>query len=221
MKSTSPYRIRFLLQPGRTLRPLELGQLYTDLLEIEPLNGAAIEPVGLLDCALVTAHDASGSIAGYACAQIVAVKGVGDVLHLDRTAVASGPSRTQLVERMSWRLLLGYLLRFGFLDRQWCTYTTMGSPRIAPTAGPERDLPTSCAIDEAVKRELPYELPALPPAWRRALEGAFHEVAAFESDREILQIGYVTLGSLLRSKLRHRLRLGARAPEALRTRRSW
>lgn len=221
MESRPSYRLRFLLQPGRTLGPLELGQLYTDLLEIEPLTGAPLEPVGLLDCALVTAHDASGLIAGYACAQIVAVKGVGDVLHLDRAAIASGHSRTTLVERMSWKLLLGYLLRFGFLDRQWCTYTTMGSPRLATPMGSGRDLPTSCVIDEVVKRELPYELPALPPAWRSALDGTFREVVAFESNREILQIGYVTLGALLRSRLRHALRFGSRSPGALRTRRSW
>jgi hypothetical protein len=146
---------------------------------------------------------------------------VGDVLHLDRTAVAVPHSRAHLVERMSWRLLLGYLLRFGFLDRQWCTYATNRPPRMSTAARSEGDLPASCAIDEAVKRELPYPLPSLPAAWQHALEGSFREIVAFESDRETLQIGYVTLASLLWSKLRRRLPSGSRTPRTLRTRRSW
>jgi hypothetical protein len=194
-------RFQLRLEPLQSLRSDALAALCA---ELSAVARGAVSGGALHERVIGLARNPAGALRGFAVARLVHVPRLGHVLHLERACSAPGPGAPERRRRLTWRLLLGYGLRFSFPGRLWCTYATRGAARLAPRGARDRELAASCAIDAAVRRQCRLDPPGVPTPWIALLGGMHREVVAFDSGEQVLQIGYVTLRSLLAAGARQR-----------------
>lgn len=126
-KRKSPYRIQFLYRPGDSMTNTELRGLAHRIhdtaatcFERVPAYQAMTGTRGeMSDKVLALAIRPDNVIAGFCSTVLLPVEGVGDVLHLGLTCVRPEDRRFGLTHLLTKKVVVGYLLRFRPVRKQW------------------------------------------------------------------------------------------------------
>lgn len=128
-RAASPYRIRFLHRPGRTMGNAEIAELARSVRETAETCFEELPPYQVLlgtreafsDKVLTVAEREDGTMAGFCSAVLLPIPGVGRVFHTGLTCVRPEDRSSGLTHKLTSKAALTYLLRFRPLSKVWMT----------------------------------------------------------------------------------------------------